>query len=146
MRYLLDTGILIRLPHRTDAFHAIIRQSLVRLGANGHTFVTGTQNMAEFWNVCTRPASARGGLGLEIDVVRKRLRMLERFIAVLHETDFSYATWKSLVVTQKVHGKQVHDARLAAIMIAHRIRRILTLNSIDFVRYPGIEPIAPEQV
>jgi predicted nucleic acid-binding protein len=145
MRYLLDTGILIRLPHRSDAFHPIIRQALVRLGGSGHTFVTGTQNMAEFWNVCTRPSSARGGLGLDIGLVRKRLRMLERFIVVLHESDAVYSTWKSLVVVQKVHGKQVHDARLAALMTVHRIRHILTLNAVDFVRYPGVEPIAPQQ-
>jgi predicted nucleic acid-binding protein len=143
MRYLLDTGILIRLPHRTDAFHSLIRQTLVRLGREGHTFVTGTQNIAEFWNVCTRPSSARGGLGLDINIVRKRLRMIERFIVVLHETDSSYTIWKSWILAHKVHGKQVHDARLAALMISHRIRRILTLNSVDFVRYPHGEPIAP---
>jgi predicted nucleic acid-binding protein len=72
--------------------------------------------------------------------------VLERFVAVLHESDSTYESWKSLVVAQKVRGRQVHDARLAALMITHRIRRIPTLNSIDFERHAGIEPVAPQDI
>jgi predicted nucleic acid-binding protein len=47
------------------------------------------------------------------------------------------------VVAHGVQGKQVHDARLAALMLAHGITHILTLNGADFARYPGIVPIDP---
>ena len=87
MRYLLDTGILVRLPHRADPNHATIREALHRIDAGGHSFVTSPQNIAEFWNVCTRPAEARGGFGLSIEQARARLRLLERFILVLKEPD-----------------------------------------------------------
>lgn len=39
--------------------------------------------------------------------------------------------------------KQVHDARLVALMQAHGITHILTLNGSDFTRYPGITPVDP---
>jgi predicted nucleic acid-binding protein len=32
----------------------------------------------------------------------------------------------------------VHDARLAAVMLAHGVNHILTFNVDDFRRYPGI--------
>ena len=61
MRYLLDTGILLRLPHRADSLHAVVREAMRRLAIDNHTFVTSTQNIAEFWNVCTpRQALAAG--------------------------------------------------------------------------------------
>jgi hypothetical protein len=63
MRYLLDTGILARLPHRLDPLNREIREALAQIDADGHTFVTETQNIAEFWNVCTRPPNAAVGLG-----------------------------------------------------------------------------------
>lgn len=144
MRYLLDTGILARLPHRTDPLHHAVRDALRRLAAGRHVFVTATQNMAEFWNLCTRPAAARGGFGLSVGETRRRLRLLERFITVLKEPDSAYAKWKALVVAHGVMGKQVHDARLVALMRAYRITRILTLNDGDFKRYEGIEAITPE--
>lgn len=59
MRLLLDSGILLRLLDRSDANHAAIRQCLRRLRLRGDTAVVSAQNIAEFWNVCTRPASAR---------------------------------------------------------------------------------------
>lgn len=143
MRYLLDTGILARLPHRLDPLNHPIRIALNKIDAAGHSLVTATQNVAEFWNVCTRPLDARGGFGLSIDEARKRLRLLERFIIVLKEPDSAYQKWKALLIAHRVSGKAVHDARLVALMKSYRIRRVLTLNQTDFTRYHGIEAISP---
>jgi predicted nucleic acid-binding protein len=51
-----------------------------------------------------------------------------------------------LLVVHAVKGKQVHDARLVAMMEAHGITHILTLNGADFARYPGIVVIDPAGV
>ena len=144
MRYLLDTGILLRLPDRGDPLHAIVRASVRSLSRQ--ELVTTTQNIAEFWNVCTRPTAARGGLGLSDHEVQRRLRLLERFIGVLREPPSAFDKWKKIVVACKVHGRQVHDARLVALMKSYRIKRILTLNAADFGRYPGINAITPQEV
>jgi hypothetical protein len=50
-------------------------------------------------------------------------------------------SWRQLVVTYSVEGRQVHDARLVALMEAQGISHILTLSAPDFTRYPGINPI-----
>src|ERR1700678_3942563 len=134
MRYQLDTGILARLPHRADPLHQSIRDSLKKLTADKHEFVTSTQNIAEFWNLCTRPSAARGGFGLSIEDASRRLRLLERFVTILKEPDSAYQKWKSFIVTYRVSGKQVHDARIAALMSAYRLKRIVTLNPNDFAR------------
>jgi predicted nucleic acid-binding protein len=144
MRYLLDTGILVRILHHSDPHYSSIRQSLRSLSAAKHTFVTARQNVVEFWNVCTRPASARGGFNLSVEETSARLRILERWVDVLNEPDSVYPRWKSLVTRHLVCGKQVHDARIVAVMTAYRIRRILTLNAADFARYPSIFAVSPD--
>jgi hypothetical protein len=47
---------------------------------------------------------------------------------------------KRLINTYDVIGKQVHDARLVAMMLVWQVENILTLNDRDFQRY------APEDI
>ena len=98
MRVLLDTGVLLRLTNRSDALHAQVRAAVRSLRAKRHTFCTALQNVAEFWNVCTRPASARGGLGLSGDQTHHRLRIIERAVQVLEDAPGAYAEWKRLIL------------------------------------------------
>jgi predicted nucleic acid-binding protein len=112
MNVLVDTGVLLRLLDRADLQHADIRSALRRLKGRGDTLVTAAQNLAEFWNVCTRPASARGGYGLAVPEVERRLRLVERLFPILMDTPSTYGLWRNLVVTYTVQGVQVHDARL----------------------------------
>lgn len=141
MLILADSGILLRLMERADPQHGTIRTAIRVLTARGDELVTATQNVAEFWNVCTRTATARGGLGLSIAETDHRLRVLERFVQLIADLPTAFPIWRQLVVTHSVQGKQVHDARLAALMQAHAMTHILTLNGTDFTRYPGITPI-----
>jgi len=146
MQYLLDTGVLLRLVIRSDPLHAQIRYAVGLLKDQGHQTVTLTQNIAEFWNVCTRPRSARGGIGLSIANTHHRLRMLERAVFVVRDRAEMYAEWKRLLLAHKVMGVQVHDARIVAAMMVHRIGNLLTLNKSDFARYATIKAVAPAEV
>lgn len=146
MRYLLDTGILVRLPHRTDPQHQIIRDALRKLVIDGHSLATARQNVIEFWNVCTRPISSRGGFELSAAQTLKRLRLIERRVEVLNEPDSVYQNWKSIVARYSVAGRQVHDAKIAAVMMSHRIKHIITLNVADFSRYREVTALLPAEI
>lgn len=146
MFVLTDSGILLRLFEPNDPLHAIVKTAADVLTAGSNKLVTATQNVAEFWNVCTRPASARGGFGLTVTQAELRLQKVEQRFALLSEPPTLYPIWRNLVVSLAVQGKQVHDARLAALMHAQGIAHILTLNGGDFVRYPGITVLDPHVV
>ena len=146
MQYLLDTGILLRLVNRQAVMHDQIRTAVRTLKSQGHVTVSAFQNRAEFWNVCTRPSAARGGLGLSSEETDRRIRTVERITGLLPDSPEIYSIWKNLVVTYAVKGASVHDARLVALMIFHHIPHILTLNAGDFLRYKQITPVSPEQI
>ena len=145
--YLADTNILLRFLLRNDPAYPAIRQAVRSLKARGEQIVITSQSMAEFWNVCTRPSTARGGLGLSVEATEMRLRLLERHFPVLPDSPVVYERWKELVLAHKVIGVNVHDARLvAAMMIVHDVTHILTANVKDFVRYSAVTAVAPEAI
>lgn len=143
MLILIDTGILLRLIEATDPQHGTVQSAVRTLRSRGDTLVIATQNAAEFWNVCTRPTMARGGLGLSVAEAERRLRIIERLFQVIPESAAAYRAWRGLLVAYGVQGVQVHDARLVALMQSQGISHILTLNGSDFARYSGIIPIDP---
>lgn len=138
MIYLVDTGVLLRLANRLDPAHEAVRNCLRNLRSEGARFAVAPQAIAEFWNVSTRPSSARGGYGLSVTDTERRLRVIERICDVIPDSPNLYPVWRQLVVTHAVKGVQVHDARLVAWMKTQAIDQIITFNVADFTRYTDL--------
>ena len=138
MDYLVDTSVLLRLFDVDDAENPAIRAALRLLLSGGYSLVTCPQNVAEFWCVSTRPASARGGYGQTLAATERRVAFIERWGVILPESPATYFLWRSLLTTYGVQGVAVHDARLVAMMQSLGISHILTLNKSDFSRYAGL--------
>ncbi len=81
------------------------------------------QNAAEFWNAATRPA-VNNGLGFTIEEAKEELTRIEGFFPILSEDASSYATWKTLLVTHRVIGVQLHEARLVSVIKTNGIRQM----------------------
>jgi len=143
--FLVDTNVLLRLSQQDHPEHKLIGTAIRSLVRQGSELCFGMQNIAEFWNVCTRPVD-RNGFGLTIDETGQRVEYIESTMTYLPDTQRVYSIWRELVVVHNVRGIQVHDARLAAIMKAYGLTRILTLNQSDFLRYAGIQAVHPSQV
>ncbi|HUD14158.1 MAG TPA: PIN domain-containing protein [Terracidiphilus sp.] len=144
-RIFVDTNILLRISQQGDPQHRLIKASLDELNGQGIELCFALQNIAEFWNVCTRPKD-RNGYGLTIMETDQRVAAIERTMTFLPDIEQVYSIWRESVVTNNVRGVQVHDARLAAVMRAFGVTRILTLNQSDFLRYAGIQAVHPNQV
>src|SRR3989304_4050886 len=110
--YLLDTGILLRILDADDPLHKTVRQAVRLLRSQREQLRTTFQNVCEFWNVSTRPATSRGGLGLDLATVERQAALIDRWCPVLVDTPAVYPTWRRLVSTHKVRGVAVPDARL----------------------------------
>jgi predicted nucleic acid-binding protein len=145
MRILVDTNILLRAVQPKHNACRIARRAVVALSRDGHELFLATQNVAEFWNVCTRPISANG-LGLSIESTDRLTTQLGRFFEILPDSAHAFDIWRKLIVEHSVIGSKVHDARLVALMAASGIQRILTFNVADFERFPGIEVLQAESI
>jgi predicted nucleic acid-binding protein len=143
--YLIDTNILLRLSIPVDPQHSLIRSSLNQLDRQSFELYYSLQNVAEFWNVSTRP-SDRNGFGLSVTETSRKLSAIERTMTLLPDIAGVYTLWRELLERHEVRGVQVHDARLAALMQAHGVTYILTLNQPDFLRYPAIRAVHPHEV
>jgi predicted nucleic acid-binding protein len=148
MRYLVDTGILLRLIDTHDRHHALVQTAFSTLGNKGDDLYFTTQNVAELWNVATRPI-ANNGLNLPPATVHQLFQQaIEPFCTIVTETDTMPIEFRRLLLQYSVVGKQVHDARLVAMMLVLQIESILTLNDSDFRRYEpeGITIVTPASI
>jgi predicted nucleic acid-binding protein len=148
MAYLLDSGILLRLIDSNDSQHILAEDAVDSLILREEALLIATQNVAELWNVATRPVT-NNGLGLPtLEVQSLYEETIVPVCGVVAESEESHVNFLRLLAQYSVIGKQVHDARLAAIMLAWQIENILTLNDRDFRRYEveGIKVVTPAQL
>ena len=102
-----------------------------------------SQNLVEFWNVCTRPAD-RNGFGFSVAETEERAALIEAKFFLAADSEATHQEWRRIVVAANVSGIHVHDARLVAAMHVHGIGNLLTLNGKDFRRFSGIAVLSPE--
>lgn len=99
--YLLDSNVLLRwvrpdhsgYPTIVSAIDEILRQDAVLCYAS--------LNLAEFWNVRTRPVD-RNGYRLSPDETDHRARWFEERIRSLPETQSVHEEWRKLLVTYQI--------------------------------------------
>lgn len=143
---LLDTSVLLRELHVSDAYHPLVVQSLETLvGAGWMTFVA-PQCLQEYWAVATRPQEARGGLGLSVERVAQDIVQILSAHELVAETPDLFHEWREVVARYHVLGRQVWDARIAAMMKLHGIPHLLTFNTQDFQRFDFMKAWSPEEV
>ena len=87
--YLVDTNVLLRLVKPDDRDYPLVRSAVQQLWAVGEHLCYTSQNLAEFWNTCTRPAE-RNGYGLSIPEADRRARHVEDQLVFLEDTSRSF--------------------------------------------------------
>lgn len=138
--YLIDSNVLIRWVQPEASEFRVVVRAIRRLEDTDETPCYTSQNLGEFWNVLTRPAD-RNGYGLPPESALIRAEKVEAKFRLLPDSLEVHEEWRRLLVSHRISGTQVHDARLAAAMHVHGVKRILTFNTRDFARFTDIEAI-----
>jgi predicted nucleic acid-binding protein len=142
---LADSNILLRLSQKNNPHYPSARNAVIELRRQGDEICIVPQNLIEFWSVATRLA-VYNGLGLTAGETTLEIRKFKRLFKFYDDEPGVFAEWENLVVKYQVSGKNVHDARLVAAMIKHKIPRLLTFNVKDFNRYIEITVIDPQNI
>src|SRR5215213_5311363 len=133
-RYLLDTNVVLRSIDVRAPEHPRLKNALATLTGRGDVPCLTPQVLIEFWNVATRPVSANG-FGWDVTTTETEVRRLLGTFTLLPDTPDVFPNWLRIVAGRGVTGKQVHDARLVAIMTVHGVTQLVTLNISDFRNY-----------
>ncbi len=143
--YLVDSNVLLRWVKPDHRDYPSIVSAMDDVLRHDGVLCYTSQNVAEFWNACTRPVD-RNGYGLSPKETDRLAKFFEEKLRLLPDNLAVHEEWRKLLVVQNVSGVQVHDARLVAAMRVHGVKRILTFNDKDFTRYTDIEAIHPRTV
>jgi predicted nucleic acid-binding protein len=119
MKVLVDTSILVALKGVDLTRATESQRALQALDAQGNSLFLCAQVMMEYWAVATRPASARGGLGLSIAQADADVQAFLNQFGWVDDGEQLFGTWQAIVRTYAVSGRQVWDARIAALMQVH---------------------------
>src|SRR5271167_5239960 len=131
--YLVDSNVLLRWVRPEDSDYPVTVSAMdVPLRQDAVLCYT-SQNVAEFWNTCTRPVD-RNGFGLSPQGADYNAKSFEVRLRLLPDSLAVHEEWRRLLVLHGVSGVQVYDARLVATMHVHGIKHILTFNGKDFAR------------
>ncbi len=146
MAHLFDSNNFLRLAEKNSPQHLIILNAVRKLRAANEIIYYTPQILAEFWNVCTRPQSARGGFGLSTQQTRRKANLIQKHFALLPDNLATFNEWRRLVSGLSNIGVQVHDAKIVASMIAYNVQYLVTFNEKDFKRFPMITVLNPKNV
>lgn len=138
----VDTNVLVYASQKRSAFHARAVACLHEARGERRALWISRQVLREYLATVTRPQHNQAPLSLAealADIAR-----FERDFNIAEDGPEVFAELLRLLARVPVAGKQVHDANLAATMLAHGMTCLLTFNDADFRRFASeIELLAP---
>lgn len=129
----VDTNVLVRARFEAAPGHATARRRLQQAGGSGEAIRISRQVLREYLATVTRPQSWSRPVAMEAALAH--VAALEAAFDILEDGPTVTEVLMTLCRDVAVGGRQVHDANIAATMLAHGERRLLTFNASDFLRY-----------
>lgn len=141
----IDTNLLVY-AHRADCeFHRAALKALGAVAMLSDGWAIPSPCVHEFWSVVTGPAFGARSTPPEIAFEALRNWVAHPRCRVLGETDAHLGLLEALSQRASLRGGAVHEARIAAICIGHRVEELWTADR-DFDRFPDLRtrnPLVP---
>lgn len=141
----VDTNVLVYAHRGALPQHAAARAALERLSFAPGGWAIPWPCAHEFVAVVTRPASGVRATPMSIAFDALQTWLGHPGCRLLGESASHLDLWRALVERAGVTGGAVHDARIAAICLGHRVTELWTCDR-DFARFPDLrtrDPLVP---
>ena len=133
----LDTNILVH-AHRLDsAWHGVARPLVVELAQGVQAWAIPWPCLHEFFAVVTHPRIWKVPTPPSVALDQIDAWMSSPKLVLLSEEAGYWPHLRSLVSSAKLTGGAVHDARIAALCLHHRVKELWTADR-DFSRFPEV--------
>ncbi len=138
----IDTNVLVYASQKRSTFNAQATAALDRARQEHLELWISRQILREYLATVTRPQ--RDAPPLPIAEALADVDRLSRTLNIAEDGPEVFSELCLLLGRVAVGGKQVHDANIAATMLAYGIPRLFTFNEADFRRFvPLIEVVVP---
>ena len=134
----VDTNVLVQ-AHRKDAvFHEAALAAVLSLASSSAFWAIPWPCVHEFLAVVTHPKIFRTPTPFGIACSQIDAWMEAPTLMLLSEDRHAHwAALRPMIIAGKINGPRVHDARIAALCVAHGVTQLLTADR-DFSRFPAV--------
>src|SRR6202041_1627296 len=106
--YLVDSNVLLRWVKPDDRDYPLVVSAIDATLQRGSVFCYTSQNVAEFWNTCTRPLD-RNGYGLSPQETDRRARFFEDKLRLLPDSLAVHQEWRKLPLILEPSQQSIHE-------------------------------------
>ena len=133
----VDTNILVYAHRKDSAWHAAARETLAGLAEGRAAWAIPWPCLHEFLAIVTHPRIYRPPTPLPIAIDQVSAWLESPALVRLAENDAYWDVLRDSLSAGRIAGPQVHDARIAALCLAHGVRELWTHDR-DFGRFPSL--------
>lgn len=138
----VDTNVLVH-AHRRDASENARAGPLIReLAESGRRWAIPWPCVHEFIGVVTHPRVFPYPASVSTAVEQVDAWLESPGLSLIAETGATWPLVRSTLVDGRTVGPRVHDAKIAAICLAHGVTELWTADR-DFSRFPGLRTRNP---
>jgi hypothetical protein len=134
----VDTNLLVY-AHRADtSFHVSARRVVRELAEGAEAWAIPWPCVHEFIAVVTNPRIWKQPTPIETALAQVNAWRSSPKLFLLGEDEGYWSVFETVIVDSRVAGAKVHDARIAALAMHHRVDHLLTADR-DFSRFSKLK-------
>ena len=137
----VDTNVLVYAHIAEAPWHQEAQEAIADHEATGALLWVSRQVLREYLVSLTRPQQFPIPPSLEMVVAQ--VRQFQRRFRVANEGPEVTTRLLALLIEVSVRGRRIHDANIVATMLVYGVRRLLTHNTDDFVRFAAFIDVIP---
>lgn len=139
----VDTNILVYSHREDSAFHSPALAAVTALAESGNLWAVPWPSIHEFLAIVTHPRIYSPPTPLHDAILQVHSWMECPTCSPIGESGGVYLRYLEHTLTAaRATGPQVHDARIAAVCLAHGVGELWTADR-DFSRFPGLKTKNP---
>jgi uncharacterized protein len=133
----VDTNLLVYAHRRDVPFHAIAAPLIEQLAEGKSAWAIPWPCLHEFYGAVTRPRLFSPPSTPDEAIAQIEEWLRSPSLHLIAETPVHWPQLRALLDKGKVQGAMVHDARIAALCLAHGVRELWSADR-DFSRFPAL--------
>ena len=138
----VDTNVLVY-AHREDSeFHQVAVRKMGELAEGKAAWGLPWPCVHEFFSIVTHPRIFEPPTPQKVALDQIDAWLESPSVALLSETGTHWTELRALLISGKVKGPLIHDARVAAICLQHGVRQLWSSDR-DFGRFPALPVLNP---